>query len=341
MRFSENAQLVAHSQLVMSNIDALVATTFETESAQRAYVLTGEEPFAAEYTRAMGRVDGLVQQLRDAVSTDPAQLARVEPLAEAVRARMQQQRGAHRICAAPVESKPFSSGSRRAPQRPGVSLQARIRTLAQEMKVAEIDLLNEREHGAQHSARVTQMVIVGGSGLALIFVSLALYAIRRDFAGRARAEAELNRFFDLSIDMFVIASPDGHFKRMSPAVTDMLGYTIEEALALDYMEMHASRRSRPHRRGGGRADQCAASASRISNRGSATRMAPTACCRGARSRAAASCTPPRATSPMPRAAAQALREAKEQLEERVERAHARARRRQRDRCARASGAFAR
>ena len=96
VRFSENAQLVAHSQLVMSNIDALVATTFETESAQRAYVLTGEEPFAAEYTRAMGRVDGLVQQLRDAVSTDPAQLARVEPLAEAVRARMKQQLRAHR-----------------------------------------------------------------------------------------------------------------------------------------------------------------------------------------------------------------------------------------------------
>ena len=70
-RFTENAQLVAHSQLVMSNIDALVTTTFETESAQRAYVLTGEEPFAADYTRAMGRVDGLVQQLRDAVSTLP------------------------------------------------------------------------------------------------------------------------------------------------------------------------------------------------------------------------------------------------------------------------------
>src|SRR5436190_8301274 len=51
VRLSENARLVAHSQLVMSNIDALVATTFENESAQRAYVLTGEEQFAAEYTR--------------------------------------------------------------------------------------------------------------------------------------------------------------------------------------------------------------------------------------------------------------------------------------------------
>ena len=34
VRLSENSHLVAHSQLVMANIDALVATTLETESAQ-------------------------------------------------------------------------------------------------------------------------------------------------------------------------------------------------------------------------------------------------------------------------------------------------------------------
>jgi PAS domain S-box-containing protein len=76
---------------------------------------------------------------------------------------------------------------------------------------------------------------------------LALYAIRRDFAGRARAESELNRFFDLSIDLFVIATPDGGFKRMSPAVKDILGYTVEEGLALDYMQMqHPDDLARTH-----------------------------------------------------------------------------------------------
>ncbi len=88
VRLNDNTRLVMRSHLVMANIDALVATTWETESAQRAYLLTGEEPFAAEYTRAVGRVDGLVQQLRDAVSAEPSQVAHVEALADAVRARM-------------------------------------------------------------------------------------------------------------------------------------------------------------------------------------------------------------------------------------------------------------
>jgi PAS domain S-box-containing protein len=244
VRLSETARLVAHSQLVMSNIDALVQTTFETESAQRAYVLTGEEPFAADYTRAMGRVEGLVQQLRDAVSTSPEQLARVEPLAEAIRARMNHSSELIEL----RRGGGMEAVQKRLAQtanRPGVALQSRVRILAQDMKVAEIGRLNEREKNAQDSATTTQAVIVGGSSLALIFVSLALYAIRRDFSGRAHAEAELNRFFDLSIDLFTIASPDGSFRRMSPAVTDMLGYTIEEALALDYMEMqHPDDRAR-------------------------------------------------------------------------------------------------
>ncbi len=75
--------------------------------------------------------------------------------------------------------------------------------MARDMKTDEFRLLNAREETARRSAQVTQGVIVGGSALALLFVGLALFAIRRDFAGRERAEAELDRFFRLSIDFLV------------------------------------------------------------------------------------------------------------------------------------------
>ena len=134
-----------------------------------------------------------------------------------------------------------SAPRRRARRRPGaaqepapgvVDCRTQLRTLAAEMKSRRAACCSTDANATRSgSAVMSQVVIVGGSVLALMFVGLALFAIRRDFAGRARAEAELNRFFDLSIDLFVIASGDGYFKRMSPAVTDMLGYTIEEALA--------------------------------------------------------------------------------------------------------------
>ena len=339
VRLSENSRLVAHSQLVMSNIDALVATTFETESAQRAYALTGEEPFAADYTRAMGRVDGLVQQLRDALSEEPAQLARVDPLVETIRARMRRSSELIELRRAggldSVQQMLAQSSS-----RPGASLQARIRTLAQEMKVAEIELLNERELAAKRNARVTQAVIVGGSGLALIFVSLALYAIRRDFAGRARAESELNRFFDLSIDLFVIATPDGGFKRMSPAVKDILGYTVEEGLALDYMQMqHPDDLARTH----DAVDRQVVLGEHVDNFESRFRHKDgTYRMLSWRSRAQDGLLYATARDVTDAAAAgEALRAAKEQLEAASRRAHARARPAPTNRCARANAAFAR
>ncbi len=244
VRLNANSQLVTRSHLVMANIDSLVATTWETESALRAYLITGDEPFAADYTRATGRVDGLVQQLRDSVRGEASQAKRADDLAEAVRARI-----AHSAELLEVRRSGGMPAVQdrlvQAPNRPGAQLQARVRQLAQEMKSAEIQLLNAREKEAHRSSNLTQTVIVGGSALALIFVGMALFAIRRDFAGRERAEGELNRFFDLSIDLFVIAAGDGMFKRVSPAVTDMLGYTVEEALAIPYMKMiHPDDRAR-------------------------------------------------------------------------------------------------
>jgi PAS domain S-box-containing protein len=84
------------------------------------------------------------------------------------------------------------------------------------------------ENSRLFSASITQAVIVGGTFLALICVALALFAIRRDFAGRERAEAELDRFFSLSLDFLTIASQDGYFKRVSPASQELLGWTPEE-----------------------------------------------------------------------------------------------------------------
>jgi PAS domain S-box-containing protein len=236
VRLTDNSALVTKSHVVMSSIDALVTTTWEAESAQRGYIITGEEPFAAEYTRAMGRVDGLVQQLRDAVSNVPAQVRRADALADAVRERAAQSGEI-------VELR--RSGGMEAVQRrlsqstaaPGATMQARIRELAQDMKRAEIHLLNQREAVASESARTTQVVIIGGSALALLCLGLALVAIRRDIAGRERAEAELNQFFDASVDLFVISSGDGYFKRVSRAVTEVLGYGVEEVLRIPYFEL--------------------------------------------------------------------------------------------------------
>jgi PAS domain S-box-containing protein len=65
---------------------------------------------------------------------------------------------------------------------------------------------------------------------------LGVVLIFRDVTEVRRAQAQLDRFFELSLDFLCIASQDGYFKRASPAVTDILGWTVEEFLAMPYLE---------------------------------------------------------------------------------------------------------
>jgi PAS domain S-box-containing protein len=57
-----------------------------------------------------------------------------------------------------------------------------------------------------------------------------------DLTERRRAEEELARIFSLSLDLLCISSRDGYFKRVSPAVTAILGWSEEEFLRRPFSE---------------------------------------------------------------------------------------------------------
>lgn len=60
--------------------------------------------------------------------------------------------------------------------------------------------------------------------------------IARDITERKQSEAEIDRFFTLSLDMLCIAHTDGYFKRISPAFMETLGWSMEEMLARPFMD---------------------------------------------------------------------------------------------------------
>ena len=61
-------------------------------------------------------------------------------------------------------------------------------------------------------------------------------ALVRTMSERDQAQEELDRFFDLSIEMMCVADFDYNFTRVNPAWTRTLGYASEELLQTPYLE---------------------------------------------------------------------------------------------------------
>lgn len=64
----------------------------------------------------------------------------------------------------------------------------------------------------------------------------AIAGISMDVTERKKAEDERDRFFSLSLDLLCISSADGYFRRVSPAVTEILGWSVEDFLARPFLE---------------------------------------------------------------------------------------------------------
>src|SRR3954454_31908 len=82
------------------------------------------------------------------------------------------------------------------------------------------------------AASLPWIILAAGLVLSILATGLGVNAGRR-----ARAQAEVDRIFDLSSDLVAIADFQGHFTRVNPAVEQILGYTQEEFLAKPYLEL--------------------------------------------------------------------------------------------------------
>ncbi|QIZ69792.1 PAS domain S-box protein [Oxynema aestuarii] len=64
-----------------------------------------------------------------------------------------------------------------------------------------------------------------------------IYTIARDVTERKQVAAERDRFFNLSLDTMVVLGFDTRFRRVNPAVMEVLGYTPDEFLSLSIFDI--------------------------------------------------------------------------------------------------------
>jgi PAS domain S-box-containing protein len=192
VRLSENAAWVEHTHEVLSSLELLLAAATDSETAERGYVITGDDSYLEPYRQAAAIVDAQARRVRELTADNRAQQQRLDLVEPLLADRLASLRAVIEL----RKEQSFAAAQAEILTGKGKQFHDRIRRLIAQMEDAETSLLKEREQRARHSSAIAKSVIIGGGLLGCGLVGLALVAIRRDFAGRARAERALRETND-------------------------------------------------------------------------------------------------------------------------------------------------
>lgn len=179
---------VTHSQNVLAQVDQVLLLITEAESSQRAFFLTGEERYLAEFNSVKARIAKQLADLRNSVEDNATQQRRIDELAPAVTRRIG---GLEKLIALRRTTQTPVVPTATPLRREGALLMTSIRASISGLKHEEQRLLTMRLKN-QNMAEF-QLVVSFGAGLliniALLYRAYKLlirYGLERD-----AAEAEI------------------------------------------------------------------------------------------------------------------------------------------------------
>src|SRR5947207_11478624 len=251
VRLNENAARVEHTREVLGSLELLLAAATDSETAERGYVITGDESYLEPYREAAAVIDSQTRRLRELTADNRAHQQRLDSVAALVTERLA-------ILRAGIELRKdqgFAAVQEEILTGKGQQLHDRIRRLIGQMEDAETSWLRQREQLTRRSSTIAQLVIIAGGLLGCGLVAVALWAIHRDFAGRTRAERALRAardqlelrvrqrtaelaltnertraIVDTALDGIVTMDHEGKITEFNPAAERIFGYSRSEVI---------------------------------------------------------------------------------------------------------------
>jgi methyl-accepting chemotaxis protein len=207
VKLTEAARWREHTYSVMAQFDQLLVKLQDTETAQRGYVVTGDEQYLQPYRDALPDIERVQQTLRRLTTDNPVQQQRLDKLAPLVAQKL----GVVKATLDLRRDKGFSAARDRMLSGDGRTLMDGIRELLDEMANTENDLLVVRAAEADNSARNALLWVVYGTVVAGLIVFGAAYLLSRHISQPLRNAtliAEHIAAGDLSMDVKIANRSD-------------------------------------------------------------------------------------------------------------------------------------
>jgi PAS domain S-box-containing protein len=216
---SINAQAwVTHTYEVMATLEQGHATLTDAETAQRAYLLTGQERFFLDSSNAQGRLNGWLENVRALTADNLEQHNRLNELQPLILQRLtllNQRMELRREQGLQAAAKAVASGE-------GADLSLQIMQRIEAMRTTEIQLLQARQQTQSAYAGTAEAFVICGGLLACVLGLIAILQIHRDFKEQKRITALLeherhllNQLMDNAIEDIYFKDRESHFLRVN------------------------------------------------------------------------------------------------------------------------------
>jgi PAS domain S-box-containing protein len=220
------------SQDTLRALEEVLITMVDAETGMRGYIITGEGQFLEPYNRAVATINGRLNHLKFLL-TETGVDGRFEDLRKAVDALLTFRRDIVERVRAAGASEEFRRSIKLDQGKRGMD---ELRKIIASMENQQEEALVRRKEQAEITDLRAIVALITFIALTVGMMVEGVRLLHKHLMMRERLEAERNRFFTLSPDMYFVAGTDGYFKEANPAAERILGYTAEELKSKPFIE---------------------------------------------------------------------------------------------------------
>jgi PAS domain S-box-containing protein len=187
IREEDDQRWVAHTHVVLQNLDAMLSDLSEEETNQRAFIITGEGSYLMPFESASRQLRWDSDEVSRLTADNPSQqrsLHQLDPLFETRLTELQEGIALRQKQGMPAAVSMVRKGR-------GKQTMDQIRASIAEMKAEEQRLLRQRLETADVSSHRTKTFIIVGNIFALLFLFAAALVILQEMSRRHEAEDAL------------------------------------------------------------------------------------------------------------------------------------------------------
>lgn len=182
----ETADLVAHTNEVILELNEVNSAMVDAETGQRGFLIVGENEFLEPYINARERAFAAYDNVKKMTVENTGQQEKLPGLRRLMEARF-------RYLEAAIESRKSGGTTNLANLRLGRQAMTEIREELGDLKLHQTNLLQQRTESLNAFAKATPPLIITGAIIALIIAGVFFARVSSDYSERLRLQEELQQ----------------------------------------------------------------------------------------------------------------------------------------------------